>query len=425
MSDMMTQEEIEAMVRGEQKDSDAPEYAPDSKDAQADEQSQLNDEERDILGELGNICMGTAATTMYTLLGKRVSITTPMVLMRTKDEMKSDHKAPFVAVSVSYTEGIEGDNLLLLKEEDAAVITDLLMGGEGIIQGDIVLDEIHLSAISELMNQMVGSAATSMSNVLHIPINISTPTAQVVSIADQTLSKMFEDSPVIIKISFNMEIEGLLKSEIMQVMPYKFGQNLVERVKEATNDPKPMVAEVKSEPAPAAMKTAPAPAPNPVAKAPAPAPVMSVPAPAPAPMMSAPAPMMNAPMPAAPEPAYNPYFQPAASASPPRVDVKAVQFQTFGASNEGPNAFNENMNIIMDVPLQVSVELGKSRKSIRDILEFGMGSIIVLDKLAGELVDVMVNGKLIARGEVVVIDESYGVRITDIVTPEKRMSYMR
>ena len=82
----------------------------------------------------------------------------------------------------------------------------------------------------------------------------------------------------------------------------------------------------------------------------------------------------------------------------------------------------ESLDMLMDIPLSVSVELGKSHKYIKDILDFNVGTIVVLDKMAGEVVDVVVNGKLIAKAEVVVIDDSYGARITDIVTPAKRLS---
>ena len=333
--------------------------------------------EVDALGELANICMGTSATTMYALLGRKVTITTPKVALYRTENVLSSYKRPFIAINVEFVEGIIGNNLLILKDYDAALITDLLMGGEGDFDKDnIELNEIHMSAMSEVMNQMMGSAATAMSNMMGGSVNISPPQVSRMDV-DETIGKFFGNEPLVLKISFDMEIEGLLKSKLLQVMTIAVAKELLNTLM----NPAPTE---RSKPAPAA-----------------PAPKATAPAPAPYPM-----PMGGA----AP-----------AAAKQDRQSVKAVKPMNYESFDEAPSAAqsysqgNGNLELINDIPLQVTVELGKTKKNLNDVVNFGIGSIIVLDKLAGELVDVIVNGKKIAKGEVVVIDENYGVRITEIL----------
>lgn len=335
--------------------------------------------EVDALGELANICMGTSATTMYALLGRKVTITTPKVALCRTENVLSSYKRPFIAINVEFVEGIIGNNLLILKDYDAALITDLLMGGEGDFDKDnIELNEIHMSAMSEVMNQMMGSAATAMSNMMGGSVNISPPQVSRMEV-DETIGKFFGNEPLVLKISFDMEIEGLLKSKLLQVMTIAVAKELLNTLM----NPAPTE---RSKPAPAA-----------------PAPKATAPAPAPAPY---PMPMGGA----AP-----------AAAKQDRQSVKAVKPMNYESFDEAPSAAqsysqgNGNLELINDIPLQVTVELGKTKKNLNDVVNFGIGSIIVLDKLAGELVDVIVNGKKIAKGEVVVIDENYGVRITEIL----------
>ncbi len=431
MSDMMSQEEIEALLSMGNNDAPAPPQS-DGASAASDVQSLLTDTEKDTLGEVGNICMGTAATTMYTLLGHRVDITTPRVSVYRPEDLLREYAAPYIAVEVQYTEGVLGNNLLLLREYDAAVITDLMMGGDGKVEMPIELSELHLSAISEVMNQMVGSSATSLSEMLHSVVNISPPTAQLVDLAATPSISTLDNIEIIIKISFQMEIEGLLNSELMQIMPLDFGKQLVQRLIEGPSEDAPPLVP-KAGAAPPAASHAPAP--------PAAPPPQAPPVVAPPPMdYGAPAMDYGAPPAmdygAAAQPGYGGYGYPPPQGAyppppqapppgygfappPPSVNVQPVQYQSFDYPAAPPNA--QNIGLIIDVPLQVTVELGKTKKSIKDVLEFGVGSIIVLDKLAGDLVDVMVNGKLIAKGEVVVIDENYGVRINEIISPDKRV----
>lgn len=341
----------------------------------------LTDEEADALGEIGNICMGTSATTMHTLLGRKVTITTPDVSVYRAENVLSPYKSPFLVVSVEYIEGLFGKNLLILQDYAAALITDLLMGGDGNIDKDNVeLGELHLSAMSEIMNQMVGASATAMSNMMGSPVNISPPTATSVGVGEN-VGQFLDGTDMVIKISFDMEIEGLLKSKLMQLMTIETGKMLVDSLMHM-GDTTP-----EEQPTPA-----PQPAPAPVAP---------------------PAPVTAAPTHSAP-PAAKAVAQPVAATQPRRVtEVKPLALESFDEASAGTGD-EVDLDLINDIPLQVTVELGKTKKNLSDILNFGHGSIIVLDKLAGELVDVIVGGKSIARGEVVIIDENYGVRITEI-----------
>jgi flagellar motor switch protein FliN/FliY len=377
MSDL-TQEEIDALVNGTKTATAQDVSADDGKDmdsledmdgsVQEDISKYFNADQIDALGEIGNICMGTSATTMYALLGRRVNITTPKVGLYKAENVLSAFKWPFLAISVEFTEGVFGKNLLIIKDYDAAIITDLLMGGEGHVEKDnIVLNEIHLSAMSEVMNQMIGSAATAMANMMNRDVNISPPEVQRAS-ADDDASAFLDGAPLVIKISFDMEIEGLLKSKLMQIMPVDMAKMMIDKL---------MPSETKA-PEPPPQKAAPAPAQE----------------------------MRAAQRPAAPQP------------EPKRVQpVKQASYQSFDEPflATAGDISHIDYDLINDIPLQVTVELGKSKKNLSEVLNLGIGSIIVLDKLAGELVDVIVNGKRIAKGEVVVIDDNYGVRITEII----------
>lgn len=347
----------------------------------------FSSEEIDALGEIGNICMGTSATTMNMLLGRRVTITTPKVTLYKTEDLLSSYKCPFLAISVEFVEGLYGKNLLLLKDYDAALITDLLMGGGGGVEKDnVVLTEIHLSAVSEVMNQMMGSAATAMSNMMGDGINISPPNVTRVA-ADESVDKFLDGATPVVRISFDMEIEGLLKSKLLQIMSIDMAKELIASLMHTGEDEK------ESGSAPEPKKGAAVPS---------------------GPRASVPEPSAAVPFAGKSEAAVQPHVKPQGVKS-----VKPAQYQAFDGPEPSPrssqSAGAKNFDLINDIPLQVTVELGKTKKNLNDVLNFGIGSIIVLDKQAGELVDVIVNGKKIAKGEVVVIDENYGVRITELL----------
>ena len=414
-NEVLSQDQIEEMLRDAGHIEEATESAP-----ALSIDDYLTTDEQDILGEMGNICMGAAATTMFALLTHQTNITTPRLCVLTIEQLSNEYPYPLVVVEVQYTEGVAGNNLLILKREDVALITDLLLGGDGKIDlSTVQMDELHLSAIQEVMNQMVGSSATSLSEMLNKVVNISTPVAREMTIKDEPISAAFSSpDDKVVKISFTMEIEGVLTSEIMQVLPIAFAKELASEIlKKMTGSEAPLekIEDKKPEPPQQSM---PAPA--------AAAPVYSAAPPA---YTSAPEQAAYAPPQAAYAPPQAPYAPTQQVYEPARpnnlvvnhggVDVKTAQFPNFDDAAYGGNAqgIPANIGMIMDVPMKVTVQLGKTHKKIKEILDFNTGSVIVLDKLAGEEVDILVNGKIIGRGEVVVIDDNYGVRITEINVP--------
>lgn len=364
MDGMLSQEEIDALTGGGETPADG---------------ELLSEAERDAVGEIANINMGTAATTLSTLLNNKVTITTPRVSYVTINELSEQYDRPCVFIHISYIEGIDGNNILILKEHDVKIITDLMMGGDGTnTEGD--LSELHLSAISEAMNQMMGSAATSLSSMLERKVDISPPSASLVdlndTIEDYAISSFLEDQ--IVQVAFDMKIGDLVDSQIMQLYPCDFARELYNKFIGNT----------------LGKSSQPEPDPAPAPAAPQPAPMQQ---PAMDPSMMQQQPMMQ-----------QPYMMPVQN-----VNVQTAQFQPFNAG-VSPLMQQENIDLIMDVPLEVTVELGRTNKSIKEILDFAPGTIIELDKLAGEPVDVLVNGKFVAKGEVVVIEESFGIRLTEI-----------
>lgn len=407
--DMISQEEIDALFNGGGLTPPA-DSAP-AEPAAPVVEDPLSDMQKDALGEIGNISMGSAATTLSVLLGHKVSITTPAVSVDTMNSIRDAYPKPYLIVEVGYTVGIEGNNILAIQASDACIIADLMMGGDG-TQPPTDLNEIHMSAVGEAMNQMMGSVSTSLSTMFNKKIDISPPKVNLIDLgSEEKVTEIVGGDDVVAKISFRMEVDGLIDSEIMQILPLDIATEMVDSLMNRS------AAEPET-PAPP-----PAPAPEP-APAPAPAPMPAAPAPAPQappPMMQQPMPqqpMMQQPMMQAPMPAYG---QQAVAAQ--GIPVQPVQFTPLTTAPVQVN--DANIGLILDVALQVTVELGRTKKSIKEILELTNGSIVELDKLAGEPVDIQVNGKLLAKGEVVVIDENFGVRITDIVSPEERATRLQ
>ena len=389
MDGMLTQEEIDALTGGDTSGSAGAQDASGVSEG-------LTDAERDAVGEIANINMGTAATTLSTLLNNKVTITTPRVSYVTMNELSAQYDRPCVFIHISYISGIDGNNILILKEHDVKVITDLMMGGDG-TNTDGELSELHLSAISEAMNQMMGSAATSLSSMLEKKVDISPPIASLVdlndTIEDSELSNFLEGE--IVQVAFDMKIGDLVDSQIMQLYPFEFARELYNKFIGAESDTAAAEAAPSVSPQPAAESVAAAtPAPTPVQ------PVQQTPPPAVQQMPQQP--VMNAGQ------MQQQYAMPMQN-----VNVQSAQFQPFNAG-VSPLMQEENIDLVLDVPLEVTVELGRTNKSIKEILDFSPGTIIELDKLAGEPVDVLVNGKFVAKGEVVVIEENFGIRLVEI-----------
>lgn len=395
MDGMLSQEEINALLGSiDNMDSSANGTASSSSDS-------LTADEKDAVGEISNISMGTAATTLSTLVNNKVVITTPVVSYSTWDNLSQEFGKPCVFIQISYKEGLDGNNILILKESDVKIITDLMMGGEGInVDGE--LSELHLSAIGEAMNQMMGSAATSLSSMLEKKVDISPPIASLVDLNSTINEAEISDflKQPFVKVAFKMEIGDLVDSQIMQLYPFDFARDLYRKFSESGSNSEEQQASSVGQPVQQEQQLN----------------QQTIPV---QPMTGG-QPMMGQPMPGyGTIPMYQgqmPYTQPAMGQMMPMqdVNVQPAQFQAFNnIAAQLPG--QENIDLIMDVPLEVTVELGRTNKSIKEILDFTPGTIIELNKLAGEPIDVLVNGKFVAKGEVVVIEECFGIRVTEIV----------
>lgn len=378
MDGMLSQDEINALLSGMNTGGDdtsdsstATTTIPeDNANDNTDGGFTLTESEKDAVGEISNISMGTAATTLSSLLSQKVNITTPKVEVATWDDLSSKYDRPCVMLQISYKEGLAGNNVLILRENDVKIITDLMMGGPGNVDPDEPLTELHLSAIGEAMNQMMGSAATSLSSMFNRKIDISPPIANLV----ETYNELDDNLPGFLKnhfvmVAFKMQIGELIDSEIMQLYPKEFAQELLNMFMPSAEPQQGMPMQNMGMPYGYGM------------------------------------PMQGMPMQGMPMAGYAPAQD---------VNVSPAAFQPF-STDVNPLTQKENIELIKDVPLEVTVELGRTTKSIKDILEFAPGTIVELNKIAGESVDVLVNGKYVAKGEVVVIEESFGVRITEII----------
>lgn len=493
MDGMLSQDEINALLQGmdlsdtaDGSDTAAP--APESSTADNNDNGYvtdtkptigdgevLTDVEKDAIGEVANISMGSSATTLYSLVNRKVNITTPVVTLATWKTLLDSYEKPCVFIQIKYTQGLDGTNILVLKEHDVKVITDLMMGGDG-TNTDGELGELHLSAISEAMNQMMGSAATSLSTLLQTVIDISPPESSLFDLTEVKDGK--EISPFLggtfVKIAFRMQIDDLVDSTIMQLYPIDFAKKLVEtfintQMSSLDGTAEEQPTQVKDSASEQNMQGSAAMAGttdhmtqpgmdsmgqqgsmnmngmnqmgmNPMGN-------MGMNQMGSTPMgmngmnqmggmnmsqmgmnqmgnMNGMNPMGNTPM------GMNGMNQmgnmngmgmmnqmgmmgmPGQNVQ--NVNVQPAQFQSFSNDNTGMTG-QENIGLIKDVPLEVTVELGRTTKSISDILDFSPGTIIELDRIAGEPIDVLVNGKFVAKGEVVVIEESFGVRITEII----------
>ena len=386
MSDsFLSQEEIDALLRNE-----SP-AAPSSSAASA-SSAALSDVEIDALGEIGYISMGSAATTMSVLLSRKVEITTPRVSIMLLDDMRKDYPMPYIIVEVRFTEGINGTNLLAMKESDAAIIADLMMGNDG-SNPPVGMNELYMSAVAEAMNQMMGATATSLSSIFKSRVDLAPPKVRLIDLAgNDNITDSVTGSEDLVRIAFRMVVEELIDSEIMLILPLKIARDMVDGLLHSS---------------------APAPAPQPAKPAMPAAPVMQQSAAAP------PVQQQQAYIPPQPAPQRGP------SPVVPEQNVIVQPAQFAPLKQNIMSVSDSNIGMIMDVPLQVTVELGRTRKLIREILELAPGSVVELDKLAGEPVDILVNGKIVAKGEVVVIDENFGVRITGIVSMQERASTLQ
>lgn len=391
--DMLSQEEIEALLRGT-----VDNVKEEKESSKTNIEDYLDSFAIDTLGEIGNISFGSSATALSSLLGQKVDITTPHISMINRSKLVEEFPHPYVAVQVQYTAGLIGMNLLVIKQSDAAIIADLMLGGDG-IDPSPQMSEIQLSAVQEAMNQMMGSAATSMSTVFNKKVDISPPSIDILNLIEGEGEEAIPNDDLLIKISFRLRVGSLIDSNIMQLIPLEFGLSLVKTLLGGGEDAQPEAAATIYE---ERVET------NHVS--------------APVPDYYEAPPVQQSVVPPVQQPVA-PQHQPRQSNTPP-VEVQQAQFASFEATNLTPNE-SRNLNLLLDIPLQVTVELGRTRRTVKEILELTSGSIIELDKLAGEPVDILVNNRHIAKGEVVVIDENFGVRITDILSQAERINNLR
>lgn len=373
---LLSQEEIDALLNG----APSPQI--------------LSDSDKDLLGEIGNIAMGSASTALSTIIGKAVNITTPRVTVTTLEELKSGFEVPNVALEVSFTEGLIGADLLLIKITDAAIIADLMMGGSGEIQPQKKeLSEIELSAVSEAMNQMVGSASTSLATMLNVAVNISPPVAKIWDDKTQNLSNNVDEDETVVRISFKLTIGELVNSEIMLLYSIDTAKAIIDKMTGAMAGETNEDIDDALNPGNYGMDETPS--------------------------YQEPMETMRSHM---EEPVYQEQPKPQSRRQEENVNVQKVEFAPLTPLSQKEK---QNIDLILDVPLEISVVLGRSKKTIKDILALGTGSLIELDKLTEEPVEVLVNGKKVALGEVVVIDENFGVRITSIISDKERVKSLQ
>lgn len=369
---LLSQEEIDALLNG----------------VEIEKPITLTESDKDLLGEIGNISMGSASTALSTIINKMVNITTPRVELTTLKEIKNNIEIPNVALEVEYTQGLSGGNLLVIKITDAAIIADLMMGGDG-TKNSSVLSEIEMSAVSEAMNQMIGSASTSLATMFNIPINISPPTAKIWDDKTKVLSNHLNEDESVVKISFKLTIDDIVDSEMMMLLPVDMARSIIDRMMGGHDDNMPDEEEMIDMNLDSISNSV----------------------------------SSEDRMSKKEDINQDALLQPEKQMSIEEpVNVQKAQFAplTEIASQE-----RQNIDLILDVPLEISVVLGKTKKTIKEILELGNGSLVELDKLTEEPVDILVNGKKVALGEVVVIDENFGVRITSIISNTERVQSLR
>ncbi|SEB03195.1 flagellar motor switch protein FliN/FliY [Thalassobacillus cyri] len=399
--DMLSQDEIDALLNGSGIDEeDSNEQSSSNQHVNVDEY--LSELEQDALGEIGNISFGSSATALSSLLNQKVEITTPTTRVVDRNRLHEEFPKPNVAIKVTYTDGFSGENLLIIHTEDAAVIADLMLGGDGSSPAD-ELNEIHLSAVQEAMNQMMGSAATSMSTVFEKRVDISPPVIDMLDIPEDEGLDYIPDENILVKISFNLKVGNLIDSNIMQLLPYHFAKELVDQLlNPAAQENHAGVQQLSDK-------------------------------------GQTPSPMSSGEESHSSRPTSHSRQHPTTKAEASRQDaqllggngqpnpdtaIQSAQFSDFG-NNQMVSNEQRNLDMLLDIPLKVTVELGRAKRTIKDILELSSGSVVELDKLAGEPVDIHVNNKLIAQGEVVVIDENFGVRVTDILSPKDRLKKIK
>ena len=430
--------------------------------------------EIDAIGEILNISLGASATAVSTMLSRRVDITTPRVSIVSYDEFEFTKLEPAIGVEITYISGLSGSNIMLLKRRDVKSIVEILMSTE-IPDEEFEMNDLYISAVCEVMNQMMGASSTALSEFLGEMVNISTPNSFPIDDVENFKLSHFTEDDMMVVVSFDLKIENTMESEFINVMSTSLAKKLIAafgldiseeeqqqeepaQQSQSSNSGGGVLSQEEIEKLLQSSTPAPAPAPQPTQSqggggvlsqeeiekllqggtgastpqaAATPTPQVTQPqgdTATPNPQMAQPQmqpnmyapqmqPNMYAPQMMQPNMYAPQMMQPQMYAQEPRViNVQPIQPQSLGsAASQIGEEQAENLNLIMGVPLEISVEIGRTRKMVKDILEFTQGSLVVLDKLAGEQVDLFVNGQCVAKGDVVVVDDNFGIRITEII----------
>jgi len=389
---MLSQDEIDALLKVSADDIE-------EENKHSNDGEYLSNIEIDTLGEIGNISIGSSATTLSTLLNQKVEITTPEVSVISRDKLNENYLFDQVNIQVQYIQGFSGQNIFVLKLSDAAIISDIMLGGDGTSPVE-ELNDIHLSAVQEAMNQMMGAAATSMSTVFEKKVDISPPSIELKKSEEDIPVEKMTEKQVLVRVSFQLKVGELIDSYIMQLMPLHFAKELVDQLLNNTaEETAATVEEIEDIIATTPIKRD----------------------------IDRLVDQEKQHM-----PSYN-YNETQFNKDPQyignQVQQKNSQVEEASFSEFQPTNLNQherrNLDMLLDIPLKVTVELGRTKRTVQEILELSAGSIVELDKLAGEPVDILINQKLIAKGEVVVIDESFGVRVTDIISQSDRLKQLK
>ena len=394
--------------------------------------TEFTEMQKDAIGEILNISMGSAATAVSELLNAKVWITTPRVDVIACGQMNYNRLEPAVCVKIVYVKGLQGSNLMVLKQSDVQLILNQLMGQPLVVTPDFEFDELNISAVSEVMNQMMGASATALSDFLGFSVDISTPTPYIMEQVDLASIQDYDPDEMVVSITFDITIDGVIKSEFVSVLSVDLARAIADKMLNPQDEePAPQPVQEAPQPAPAApqpmpqMPQQPAPMPQMPQQPMQQMPQMQQPMPQMPQQQMPQMPQMQQPMPeqpmygAYPQPPYGygyPQPNPYAYGYPQPINVQNAQLHPFESQSVNLSGEQkDNLQLLMGVPLQISVEIGTAKRKVKDILEFTQGTIIELERQAGAPVDVVVNGNLIARGDVVVVDDNFAVRITEIV----------
>lgn len=416
----------------------------------------------DAIGEIFNISLGSSATAVSNMLARRVDITTPTVTVVAANDFSIDDIRPAIGVKIDYVAGLNGSNVMLLKRSDVRAIVDILMGMETKDE-DFEINELNLSAISEVMNQMMGAASTAMSDFLGEMVNISTPEAFEIENVSELVGTYFPSEGTLVVVRFQLTIEDAVESEFMSALSVDLVREMLkgfgiggadvgledeqasaaeqveapiqtEQAPQIAEQPEvqqqPQMQQQPVQPQTTVIEQQPAPQ-QPQMQQPMQQQAMQQP-----PMMSQPdmqqqamqqPPMMPQPDMQQQYAAYPPYPYPPMYYMPPQQAMQQPEPKTIKTSApampklEQSHNLNEeqagNLDLLMSVPVDISVEIGRTRRRVKDILNYTKGSLVVLDRLAGDRADLYVNGKCIAKGDIVVVDDSFGLRIAEILEP--------